>query len=75
MDERQKKLVRCYGKRTFDRCSRMMDDCLHLPTDALSVLTDEEWKKCAETMVAFQEELHEVRKLVYKRMKEAGVEL
>ena len=74
MDERQKKLVKDYGSRTFKRISRMIDDCLYLPADALSVLTDEEWKSCAEAMARLQNELSKVRRLVWDRMEEAGVE-
>ena len=74
MDERQKKLVRDYGPRTFERVSRMLDDCLYLPADALSVLTDEEWRSCGEAMVKLEEELGAVRRLVWDRLKEAGVE-
>lgn len=74
MSERNKKLVKDYGPKTFERMSRMLDDCLHLPADALSVMTDEEWKACGEAMVKLSGELFKVRSLVYERMKEAGVE-
>ena len=74
MSERNKKLVQDYGPRTFERMSRMLDDCLHLSADALSVMTDEEWKACGEAMVQLKNELWKVRLLVYERMIEAGVE-
>ena len=75
MNERQIKLVKDYGKKSFDRCTKILNEFNYLPSDALSVLTDEEWQKCGEMMIEFQNELYKVRKLIYYRMEEAGVKL
>ena len=75
MDERQRKLVRDYGPKAFDQCTKILDTFYYLPANALSVLTDEEWKDCAEAMLIFEKELYKVRILIYTRMEESVVEL
>lgn len=64
-----------YGPRFVDRSGDIMDEMLHLSADARSVMTDEEWRNCAEAMIKFIEELKKVRNLVEHRLEEAGVEL
>lgn len=75
MTERNRKLVMDYGPRFVDRSGDIMDEMLHLSADACSVMTDEEWRNCAEAMIKFVEELKKVRNLVEHRLEEAGVEL
>lgn len=75
MTERQKKLVRDYGPRFLERAHKIKTEFLYLPSDAISVLTDEEWRLCAEQLVTFLEELNKVEELVVSRIEEAGVTL
>lgn len=76
MTERQIKLVKDYGPRLFERSSRILDDLLYIVSDALSVMTDEEWAKygCGEELVAFSEKLSETRSFVYERLMEVGAD-
>lgn len=74
MNKRDIKLLEDYGPRFMERSGDILTECLHLATDAYSVMTDEEWKECAEAMTAFENELTKIRRMVYKRMKENGVE-
>lgn len=73
LTERQKKLLKDYGPRFIDRSSKMSTEFLHLAADAASVLTDEEWKQCAEAGTAFMTELYKVQNIVVKRLDEAKI--
>lgn len=70
MTEHQKKLVMDYGPRFVDRSGDIIDQLLYLTSDAVSVLTDEEWKKCAESMTTFMNDLQKVRLIVFERVEE-----
>ena len=74
LNERNMKLMKDYGPKFIDRSGDIDTACLHLAADACSVMTDDEWKNCAESMTKFIEELHKVRKLVANRMKANGIE-
>lgn len=72
MTERQIKLIKDYGPRFVERSGNIMDEFLHLSADAASVLTDAEWKDCAEAINKVIDELGKVRRIVYSRVEEVG---
>lgn len=74
LNERNMKLMKEYGPQFIDRSGDIDTACLHLGAVACSVMTDAEWKNCAESMIKFIEELHRVRELVANRMEENGIE-
>ena len=73
LTDRQKKLVEEYGPRFYRRSRDIQNEFLHLSADAASVLTDEEWKECAEAITKVVDELQRVEVIVHDRMKEAGL--
>lgn len=74
MTEHQKKLLKDYGPRFVDRSGNIMNEFLHLAADACSVLTDAEWKNCAESITKTVDELGKVRNIVAKRLEEVAEE-
>lgn len=68
MTAHQEKLVKEYGPMFLDRSGDILDSLLHLSGEAASVLTDGEWKKCAESMETFVDELSKVREIVFERL-------
>lgn len=72
LTERQKKLVNDYGPRFCKRTHEIMDQFLYLCADAVSILTDEEWRECGESIEKTISELKKVQKIVVNRLKEAG---
>ena len=70
MNERNSKLVKDFGPRFIARSRHISNECLYLAADAYSVMTDEEWKKCAKAMTDFLDAMKEVSKLVNSRIDE-----
>lgn len=73
MTEKQKQLVKDYGPKFLERSYEIKNEFLYLPADAISVLTDSEWKPCADRLVEFLKELNKVELIVKDRLKEIGV--
>lgn len=74
MTERQLGLLKDYGPRFMERSDDILTNLLHLAPDAISVMTDEEWKECAEALTDFQNKLEKVRVLVAERLDDNGIE-
>lgn len=73
MTERQKKLVEDYGPRFYKRARDIQTDFLHLSADAVSVLTDSEWKEYSAAIDQVVTKLQKMQKIVVNRMTEAGL--
>ena len=74
MTERQLRLLRDHGPRFIERSDDILTNLLHLPADAISVMTDEEWEECAEALTDFQNKLEKVRILVADRLHGNGID-
>lgn len=71
MDNRQKKLVRDYGPAFIVRVRRMLNDCIPLYSDAISIFTDEEWAAGAEAIKQFMDAMNKLQTIAANRTEEA----
>ena len=72
LTDRQKRLINEFGPSFYRRSIDIQTEFLHLSADAASVLTDAEWKGCAEAINKVVDELKKANEIVHNRLKEAG---